>query len=94
MKEIFDFLVSARVAELSTDPRVLFGCAVLFVLAVLMRWKLVLLSLFGTGALLAVARVSGLSEGRTAMDSNLLFFSVGTLLVGVVLIYFLFIRGD
>lgn len=80
--------------ELTTDPRVLFGCAVLFLAAVLMRWKLVLLSLFGVGALLAVARVSGLSEGRTAMDSNLLLFSVGTLLVGVVLIYFLFIQGD
>lgn len=94
MKEIFDFLVSARVMELAADPRVLFGCAVLFIVAVLMRWKLVLLSLFGVGAVLAVARYSGLSEGRTAMDLNMLVFSVGTLLVGVVLIYFLFIKGD
>ena len=28
------------------------------------------------------------------MDTNILVFSVGTLLVGVVLIYFLFIQGD
>ena len=94
MKEIFDFLVDARVTELATDPKVLFGCAVLFVVAVLMRWKLVLLSMFGVSAVLAVARYSGLSEGRTMMDTNILVFSVGTLLVGVVLIYFLFIRGD
>ena len=94
MKEIFDFLVDARVMELATDPRVLFGCGVLFVVAVFMRWKYVLLTLFGVGAVLAVARVSGLSEGRTMMDTNILVFSVGTLLVGVVLIYFLFIQGD
>lgn len=94
MREIVDFLISARVMELSTDPRVLFGCAVLFLVAAFMRWKLVLLSMFGVGAVLAVARVSGLSEGRTAMDSNMMLFSVGTLMVGVVLIYFLFIQGD
>ena len=28
------------------------------------------------------------------MDSNILVFSVGILLIGVVLIYFLFIKGD
>jgi len=94
VKEIVDFLVDARVMELATDPRVLFGCVVLVVVAVFMRWKLVLLALFGVGAVLAVARYTGLSEGRTMMDSNILVFSVGILLIGVVLIYFLFIKGD
>ncbi len=94
MREIVDFLVSARVTELASDPRVLFLAGALFLVAALMRWKVVLLSLFGIGAILAVARYSGLSQGHTSMDRNMVIFSVGTLLVGVVLIYFLFIKGD
>lgn len=94
MREIVDFLVSARVMELATDPRVLLLAGALFLVAALLRWKVVLLSLFGVGAVLAVARYSGLSEGNTSMDRNMLVFSIGTLLVGVVLIYFLFIKGD
>jgi len=94
VREVVDFLVSARVMEMATDPRILLAACVLFLVAALMRWKVVLLSLFGVGAVLAVARFSGLSRGDTSMDRNMLVFSVGTLLVGVVLIYFLFIKGD
>jgi len=94
MREIINFLVSARVTELASDSRVLFLAGALLLVAVVMRWKMVLLSLFGIGAVLAVARYSGLSQGNTAMDRNMVIFSVGTLLVGVVLIYFLFIKGD
>lgn len=94
MGQIVDFLVSTRVMELATDKRILFAAGVLFLVAVLMRWKAVILSLFGVGAILAIARYSGLSEGNTAMDRNMVIFSVGTLVVGVVLIYFLFIKGD
>lgn len=94
MREIVDFLISARVMEMASDPRVLLAAGALFLVAVFMRWKIVLLSLFGIGAILAVARYSGLSEGQTSMDRNMLVFSIGTLLVAVVLIYFLFIKGD
>lgn len=94
MKEMVDFLVSARVTELAADPRVLVACGILFLVAVAMRWKYVLLFLFGTGAVLAIARWSRLSEGHASLDRNMVVFAVGTLLVGVVLIYFLFIRGD
>lgn len=94
MREIVDFLISARVMELATDPRVLFAAGALFLVAALMRWKIVLLSLFAIGAIMAVAHYSGLSEGDTSMGRHMLIFSIGTLLVGVVLIYFLFIKGD
>ena len=94
MREIIHFLVSARVMELATDPRILIAAGALFLVAAFMRWKVVLLALFGIGAVLAVARFSGLSEGHTSMDQNMMVFSIGTLLVGVVLIYFLFIKGD
>ena len=93
MKQILDFLSSASVMDLAADPRVLFAAAVLFVLSALFRWKYVLLSLFGIGAILTVVRYTHTGRGA-AIDDNLIVFSVGTLAVAVVLIYFLFIRGD
>jgi hypothetical protein len=94
MKEIIDFLLSARIMELATDPRVLFATAVVFVIAVLMRWKFVLLFLLGTGAILAVVRYTNPGAGGGPGDQQMLVFIGGVLAVAVVLIYFLFIKGD
>ena len=93
MKQILEFLASASVMELATDPKVLFAAAALFVLAALFRWKYVLLFLFGVGGILTVIRYTH-ARGGASIDDNLVVFSVGTLAVAVVLIYFLFIRGD
>lgn len=93
MEQILDFIASASVMELAADPRVLFAAAVAFVLAALFRWKYVLLFLFGIGGILTVIRYTHTGKGA-AIDDNLITFSVGTLAVAVVLIYFLFIRGD
>jgi len=94
MKEIVDFLTSAKLMELATDPRVLFLTAVVFVIAVLLRWKIVLLLLFGVGAILAVVRYTNPTAGGGAVDQQMLLFVGGILAVAVVLIYFLFIKGD
>jgi hypothetical protein len=94
MKEIIDFLLSARIMELATDPRVLFATAVVFVIAVLMRWKFVLLFLLGAGAILAVVRYTNPGAGGVPGDQQMLLFIGGVLAVAVVLIYFLFIKGD
>jgi hypothetical protein len=94
VREILDFLTNSRITELAADPRVLFAAGVVFVLAVLFRWKYVLLFLFGIGAILAVIRYTNVATGDTSIDRNLVTFSVGTLVVAVVLIYFIFIRGD
>ena len=93
MKQILEFLSSASIMELAADPRVLLAAAVLFVLAVLFRWKYVLLFLFGIGGTMAVIRYTHPGKGAS-IDDNLILFSAGTLAVAVVLIYFLFIRGD
>jgi len=37
--QILDFFTSKSVAEMAADPRVLFGTAVVFVLAVRFRWN-------------------------------------------------------
>jgi hypothetical protein len=94
MGEILDFLTSAKIMELATDPRVLFLAAVVFIAAVLLRSKFVLLLLFAVGGVLAVIRYSNLDAGTAGMDKQMLIFVGGILAVAVVLIYFLFIRGD
>ena len=95
MDQVLEFLTSKSLAEMAADPRVLFGTAVLFVLAVLLRWKFVLLFLFAIGATLIVLRYAGGGvSADTIIDRNMVLFIGGTLVIAVVLIYFLFIRGD
>jgi len=66
----------------------------LFLLSIVLKWRAVALTLFAVAALVAVARYSKLAEGKTDMNTNLLVFAIGSFLVIVVVIYFLFIRGD
>jgi hypothetical protein len=94
MKEIVDFLTSAKLMELATDPRVLFMAAVVFIIAALFRLKLVLLLLFAIAGILAVIRYTSPSAGGGVVDKEMLYFVGGILAVAVVLIYFLFIKGD
>jgi hypothetical protein len=91
--QIIDFLTSRSLAEMAADPRVLFGTAVVFVLAVLFRWKYVLLSLFAIGATMTVLRFTGGGgTTETIVDRNMLLFVGGTIVIAIVLIYFAFIR--
>jgi len=91
--QIINFLTSKSLADMAADPRVLFGTAVIFVLAVLFRWKYVLLFLFAIGATMAVLRYSG--GGGTSeivVDRSMMLFIGGTIVIAIILIYFLFIR--
>lgn len=94
MREIIDYLVQAQVMDFLTDPRVLFVAGALFLVSLFLKWRIVGITIFSVAALVTVARFSRLAEGKTAMDTNLLVFAVGSFLVIVVVIYFLFIRGD
>ena len=95
MDRILELFSSENLVEMASDPRVLFGTGVVFVLAVLFRWKYVLLFLFAVGATLTVVRYTGgAGSAETIVDRNLMMFVGGTLVIAVVLIYFLFIRGD
>ena len=93
MDQIIDFLTSKSLAEMAADPRVLFGTAVVFVLAVLFRWKYVLLFLFAIGATMTVLRYTG-GEGTSdiIVDRSMVLFIGGTIVIAIVLIYFAFIR--
>jgi hypothetical protein len=91
--QIIDFLTSKSLVEMASDSRILFGTAVVFVLAVLFRWKYVLLFLFAVGATLTVLRYSG--GGGTSelvVDRSMILFIGGTVVIAIVLIYFVFIR--
>ena len=93
MDQILDFLTSKSLLEMASDSRVLFGTAVVFVLAVLFRWKFVLLFLFAVGATMAVLRYSGGGgSSELVVDRSMILFIGGTVVIALVLIYFVFIR--
>ena len=94
MGGIADFLIDMRFLEVASDPRVMFAAGALFLISLFLRWKFLALSIFGAGALVAVARYSRLAEGRASLDQNIAVFVIGSVLVVAVLVYFLFIRGD
>jgi len=91
--QIIEFLTSKSLAEMAADPRVLFGTGVVFVLAVLFRWKFVLLFLFAIGATITVLRyTAGGGSSDIVVDQGMMLFIGGTIVIAVVLIYFVFIR--
>jgi hypothetical protein len=91
--QILEFLASKTLVEMAADPRVLFAAVVVFVLAVLFRWKYVLLFLFAVGATMTVLRYTGGGgTSETIVDRNMMLFIGGTIVIAIVLIYFLFIR--
>ncbi len=95
MEAILRFLQHADMDSFASDPRVLFVVGALIVLAIIFRWKAILLLAFGIGGTMAVIRYSRITESSgPAFDKGLIVFVAGCILVGVVLIYFLFIRGD
>ena len=94
MRGIVDFLIDTQILQIASDPRVMFAAGALFLISLFLRWKFLALSIFGAGALVAVARYSRLSEGRASLDQNIAVFVIGSVLVVAVLVYFLFIRGD
>jgi len=91
--QILEFFTSKSVAEMAADPRVLFATVVVFVLAVLFRWKYVLLFLFAIAATMTVLRYTGGGgASESIVDRNMMLFVGGTIVIAIVLIYFLFIR--
>ena len=93
MDQLLEFFTSKSVAEMAADPRVMFGTVVVFVLAVLFRWKYVLLFLFAIGATMTVLRYTGGGgTSETIVDRNMILFVGGTIVIAIVLIYFVFIR--
>ena len=93
MDQILEFFASKSLMEMAADPRILFGTVVVFILAVLFRWKYVLLFLFAIGATMTVLRYTGGGgSSDIVVDRNMMLFIAGTIVIALVLIYFVFIR--
>ncbi len=94
MEGILEYLTNAKVMELASDTRVLFAAGVLFILALILRWKFVIALLFGLAGTNGDIKYANLGEGEASINQNLVTFGVGTVIVAAVLIYYLFIRSD
>lgn len=91
--QIIEFFTNKSLTEMAADPRVLFIAVAVFVLAVMFRWKYVLLFLFAVGATMTVLRYTGGGgASETIVDRNMILFIGGTIVIAIVLIYFIFIR--
>jgi hypothetical protein len=93
VNQILEFFASKSLADMAADPRIFFGTVVVFVLAVLFRWKYVLLFMFAIGATMTVLRYTGGGgASETIVDRSMILFIGGTIVIAIVLIYFVFIR--
>ena len=93
MREFIESLTNANVMEMAQDIRVLIAAGILFLLAAYFRWKTILVLLVAFAGTITVLRFTNLEEGA-GFDQNLLIFSLGTVVVAVVMIYILFIQSD
>lgn len=95
METMLNYLQTSNITEIASDPRALIAVGAALVLAVVFRWKSVLLLFFAVGGTMAIIRYSRVIEsGGEVFDRSLVIFIAGCILVGVILIYFAFIRGD
>ena len=95
--KVLKYLETLNLQELMRNPYFLGGTGALGIIALLMRWRLllvVILTISGFVALLSYTMQHGTSlEGGLASDSLLVFIGGGALLVFLV-IYLLFIRSE
>ena len=95
--KVLKYLETLNLQELMRNPYFLGGTGALGIVALLMRWRLllvVILTITGFIALLSYTMEHGTSlEGGLASDSLLVFIGGGAVLVFLV-IYLLFIRSE
>lgn len=96
--EVIGYLQALDLQELVSSPYFLGGVGVLAVVALLMRWRLLLvtvLSISGFAWLLSYTLEQGPSLGGGGVpDDTMALFVGGGAVIVFVAIYFLFIRGE
>lgn len=92
-------IAALRNLDLSTllhNPWLLGGIALLAVTALLLRWRLLLITLFtvaGLAGLIVYTLEQDKVAGALASESMVMFVLIGALIV-MVAIYFLFVKGE
>ena len=94
MNAFIESLSTPHIIAMAKHPMALTAVGVMIVLAILFRWNMILLLLFGVGAIMAVIRFSNMNATAEPIGKDMAIFGGGTAVVAVVIIYFLFIKGD
>jgi hypothetical protein len=94
MNAFIESLSTPNLIAMAKHPMALTAVGVMVVLSILFRWKMILLLLFGIGAFMAVIRYTNMNESTGPLGNDLAIFGGGTAVVAVIIIYFLFIKGD
>lgn len=94
---IMRYMNQAKVGDLIHNPYFLGSMAVLAVICLIMKWRMLLVAIFsivGFAGLLSYTMEQGTSlEGGMTDQTMLIFVGVGVLIIGAI-IYFLFIKSD
>jgi hypothetical protein len=91
---INSYLTSQSFFQFASDPKVLFGLIIVFVIAVIFRWKWVLVTLLFCGGSLAIIRYTNFRPVDGSVDPTLVSFIVGSVVITIAIIYLVFIRSD
>ncbi len=94
MNAFIESLATSNILAMAKHPLALTAVGVMVVLSILFRWKMVLLLVFAVGAILAVIRYSSLQTTAEPFGKDMAIFGGGTAFVALIVIYFLFIKGD
>lgn len=98
MMEIFEtireYLSSQNFFQFVSDPLVILALISISILAVIFRWKWVLVTLLLGGGSLAIIRYTNFSPVDGSVDPTLVTFIAGSVVIAVAIIYLIFIRSD
>ncbi len=94
IKTLIHTIANMNFLELAKDPKLLIPIIIIFVLSIYFKWKWILSLLLFAGGSFAVIKYMNPAPIRQGVDPSLTILIGGTLLVGVAIIYILFISGD
>jgi hypothetical protein len=94
MNAFVESLSTPNILAMARHPMALTAVGIMIVLSILFRWKLILLLLFAVGAVMAIIRSTNINTTAEPIGNDLAIFGGGTALVAIIIIYFLFIKGD
>jgi hypothetical protein len=94
MNAFIESLSTPNLLAMAKHPMALAAVGIMIVLAILFRWNLILVLLFGVGAVMAVIRYTNMNATESPLGNDLAIFGGGTAFIAFVVIYLLFIKGD
>jgi hypothetical protein len=88
------YLSSQNFSQLAYNPKVIITILVIFLFAVIFRWKWVLVILLLSGGSLAIIRYTNFKPVDGSVDPTLISFVASSVIITIAIIYLVFIRSD